>query len=416
MDALLMEFIKADRWQREIDIGYYKGINKSLLRQLVKPEVRSELVLRIMRGEYVILPPRMQLIPKDDGKWRTVYINENVDRIILSLINNILFDLCGDWVSKHCTSYQKGIGCGKVVRAVSQWMVDGKGNEIGCKTDLSKYFDTVPIEQIDRVFDMLKGRFGESPIIDVLQAYYHQDLCFDLDGNLVMHYQSLKQGCATASFFADVLLYDLDEEMATIGNYVRYSDDMLFIHKDWKKAKTHLEERLKDYGLSLNPKKVEYVTKDRWVKFLGFSVKGEKISLSNSRLKTFRKEIEKRTVGNRKATLNSALNAVNQYMYKGYGEYSWATSVLPIINCEEDINEMNKYTIDALKAVETGRTDIGGLGYEHKSNGVISRGKGKNVKANRQKVGRIDGYKSMQCMWKAINTNKAAYQTLVRGL
>ena len=46
------------------------------------------------------------------------------------------------------------------------------------------------------------------------------------------------------------------------------------------------------YGVTLNPKKVEIIYKDRWVKFLGFNIKGDQITLSKSRVKSFQKEIK----------------------------------------------------------------------------------------------------------------------------
>ena len=53
-------------------------------------------------------------------------------------------------------------------------------------------------------------------------------------------YQSLKQGCAVASWLADVLLYDLDRELSQMnGYYVRYSDDMLLSARIMKKRWTH---------------------------------------------------------------------------------------------------------------------------------------------------------------------------------
>lgn len=415
MDKLMEEFINPDRWEYELNLAVDKGINKNLCRKLSEPEFRAMVCLNVRRGHYRIAPPHMQKIPKDNGEFRTVYINEDLDRIILSLINNILFDLCPDWISYHCTSYQKGIGTGKVVRRVSEWIQEGKSDIVGCKTDLSKYFDSVPIREIDRIFDKLKDRFGESPIIETLQAYYYQDLCFDEQGNLIEHYQSLKQGCATASFFADVLLYEVDEQMARIGNYVRYSDDMLFICPQWKRQLRYLKKALGEMGLTLNPKKVEYIRKDRWVKFLGFSLKGDQISLSKNRLKSFQKEIQKRTA---KGSPRKCLNSVNRYLYKGITKegYCWATSVLSVINSEQDISELNKFVLDCLKASQTRNRKVGGLGYEHHSDGVITRGLGRNVKANRRKVDRIEGYLSIQCMRNALLINKEVYDTLVREL
>lgn len=58
------------------------------------------------------------------------------------------------------------------------------------------------------------------------------------------------------------------------GYYIRYSDDMLFIGKDYGKAMQVLEQRLGEKSMKLNPKKVEYLMSDRWFKFLGFSIKG----------------------------------------------------------------------------------------------------------------------------------------------
>ena len=76
----------------------------------------------------------------------------------------------------------------------------------------------------------MEAKHGQSALIDVLRKYYHSDLYFDEDTRVQSKYQSLKQGCAVASWLADVLLYDLDRELSQMnGYYVRYSDDMLFI-------------------------------------------------------------------------------------------------------------------------------------------------------------------------------------------
>lgn len=83
------------------------------------------------------------------------------------------------------------------------------------------------------------------------------------------------------------------------------------------------------------------MTADHWFKFLGFSIKGKMISLSSSRIKTFQKEIERRTIRNRNTTLTKAVNSVNRYLYKGNGEFSWATQILPVCNVRKDLDELN---------------------------------------------------------------------------
>ena len=414
MDILLEKLFEKERWEYAVEVGVGKGISKAELRQLCSPEIRKRLLMAIATDNYVITPPHTAKIPKDTpGEFRVVYINENIDRIFLSIVNDMLFELFPDMVHSACKSYQKGIGCGKVVQEISKEMQKGVGI-VGWKSDLSKYFDSVRIEYIDQIFDKIERRIGKSKVIDIVRYYYHSDVCFDPDGNLIEHYQSLKQGCAVASFLADALLYDMDNKLSKMkGKYVRYSDDCLYIGTDYNEALEVMKAMLQEKGLTINPKKLEYVDGSHYVKFLGFALRNGNITLSKNRVKSFQREIEKRTINNKKATYKSAINAVNHYLYGG--EYSWATAILPIINVEEDIDELNKFVMDALKAVQTGKRKIGGLGYVPEGRvGVISRGTGKNVTANRKKVGNIEGYRSIREMRNAYMSSHEVYECLVR--
>lgn len=419
-DKILELFFQTDRWTRALAKGFDKDIRKDQLYQLTKPEFRLQLYSLMKDGKYVIAPPHTAQIPKDKpGEFRTVYINEPIDRIILSIANDLFFELMPELVHPSCKSYQKGIGCGKVVREVSQRVVTTPSEVIGWKSDLSKYFDTVPLCYIDAVFDRIDAKYGRSALTDIIRAYYHCDLYFDEHNNLQKKFQSLKQGCAVAAFLADAILYDLDERLSSLdGFYARYSDDMCFIGPDKDKAMDILVTDLAAMDMKLNPKKVEGLFKDRWFKFLGYSIKGDRISLSASRIKTFQKEIEARTIKNRKTTPARALNSVNRFLYKGDGTHSWATQVLPVCNVKKDIDTLNAFVMDALRAVSTGKNKIGGLGYVAASKeGCIDRGKGRNVKANREKTGqRIEGYLSLGCMRNALLTSREAYNTLVMSI
>lgn len=419
MDVLLKKFFEKERWEEVINIALDKRIDMGELRKLTSPEVRVALYKAITNDNYRIAPPHTAQIPKDNGDFRTVYINENIDRIFLSIVNNLFFEIFPDFVHKRCMSYQKGIGCGKIVQMLSKEMCNTNDNEVGFKSDLSKYFDTVPLKYIDKIFNRMEERIGKSKIIDIVKEYYHTDLCFDIDGNLIEHYQSLKQGCSVASFLADAVLYHIDEEISNMDTvYVRYSDDIMCVGKEYKKAFNVLKERLAEMQMELNPKKVEPVYKDKWIKFLGFNIKGDLITLSKSRVKSFQKEIESRTIKCKGTTQKKALNKINRYMYIGDGTYSWATSVLPIINVQKDIDTLNTFVMDAIRACATGKTKIGGLGsVNDKSDHTILRGTGKNVTANRNKTGKeIDGYLSISCMRNALLTDKEVYEMLIRGL
>ena len=418
-DILLAKFFELERWQQAIDTGVGKGIDKGELRKLCSPQVRAALYNAIVTDNYEIAPPHQAAIPKDNGDMRIVYVNENIDRIFLSIANNLFFDEFPEFVHKSCKSYQSGIGCGKVVQQLSKAMVQTVGPEVGFKADLTKYFDTVPIRYIDEIFDRMENKLGKSKIIDIIRQYYHTDWCFDVNGDLIEHYQSLKQGCSVASFLADAVLYNIDEAVNTLDvYYVRYSDDLMAVGKDWKDAYVLVKAMLSDMEMTLNPKKVEFVYKDKWIKFLGFNIKGDQITLSKNRIKSFQKEIERRTIKQRNITLQKAVNQVNAYLYKGDGRYSWATSVLPIINVEKDIETLNTFVMDALRACATKKTKIGGLGsVNDQEDCTILRGVGKNVTSNRNKTPKdIENYVTIGCMRKVLLTSRAVYDTLVRSM
>lgn len=418
-DKILRIFFEPERWQHAIAKGVDKDIRKDQLCRLSSPETRARLYLAIRDGKYRISPPHTAQIPKDNGDFRTVYVNEPVDRVVLSIANDLLFELMPDMVHPRCRSYLKGTGCGRVVQEVSSRVCAGGDGIVGWKSDLSKYFDSVPIKYVDEAFDKVEARHGHSALIDVLRNYYHSDLFFNTDNTLQSHYQSLKQGCAVAAWLADVVISHIDKQLAGLnGYYVRYSDDMLFVGPDYAQAMDTLRTELAKMKMTLNPKKVEYLDHAHWFKFLGFSIKGHDISISPTRLKTFQHEIEKRTIKVRDITPTRAINAVNRYLYKGYGDFSWATQILPIVNVRKDINTLNTFVVDCLRAVATGKRKIGGLGFvKNQAEGCIQRGRGRNVRANRQKTSaRIEGYLSIGCMQRAMLTSREAYLTLVANL
>ena len=433
-DNILKLFFEQERWEYAIAKGVGKDVPRNWLYQLCKPEVRVAMYQAIKSGQYEIAPPHTALIPKDTpGEFRCVYVNEPADRILLSIANDLLFELMPDMVHPRCQSYLKGVGCGRIVQEMSKAICDTEPDAdgyIGWKADLSKYFDSVPVGFIDAAFDAVERRHGDSSLISVLRKYYHSDLYIDGETRQVCEkYQSLKQGCSVASWLADVVLYHIDERISELDvYYVRYSDDIGCIGPDARKAMQVLEEELAKMQMKLNPKKVEWLDRDHWFKFLGYSIKGSSISLSSTRIKTFQKEIEARTVKHRQMhtfkgvrpwTAERALNAVNRYLYHGDGRgHSWATQVLSVVNVREDVDTMNCFVMDALRAVHTGKGKIGGLGYDRQGKtGCIVRGRGRNVSANRRKTGDdISGYLTLGCMQNAMRTSRAAYDTLVRSL
>lgn len=429
-DKILKLFFDPQRWSDALNKGAVKGINTAVLRELMSPQGREQLLAEVLTGSYHIERPHTAKIPKDTpGEFRTVFVNSDRDRLFLSLVNDLLFDICADMVHPQCTSYQKGIGCSKVVTKASRMIDELSGSEhkvIGWKSDLSKYFDSVPIRFIDAAFDRVEQKHGHSIVLDVVREYYHNDHYYDSELKCETEkYQSLKQGCAVASWLADVMLYHIDEQLSGLdGYYVRYSDDTLFIGKDYERAMQIMQDELAKMEMKLNPKKVEYLTNDRWFKFLGYSIRGKDISLSGGRIKSFAKEIAARTVKKIRNGIKPSVakRSVQSWLYYGDGEHSWATGVLTTINVKSDINCLNAFVLDCLRAVQLGKSvsmsDIGGLGWVRDGKlGCINRGKGSRVRTLRSKAGgRIDGFFSLGCMRNALIYNRNLYDSMVRDI
>ena len=430
-NKLLEKMFEMSRWEALIEKAELKGIDKGELRKMCQPDVRAAIYLAIKNETIEFAPSHMAQIPKDTpGEFRTVFVGENVDRCIQSLINDCLFELFPEMVHSSCKSYQKNLGTGKAVKELSTILANTKTEIVGVKSDFHHYFDVVNLDAIMNVFDVIESKLGfekgTEPVMNLLRKSWNNNLVFDLDGNLIEQYCGIRQGNAIGSFLADVILYELDDFMSKKYKfYCRYSDDCITIHDNPDEVIRDMNSIISKYGVSLNPRKVQVLYKKEWFKFLGFNLKDDMITLAKSRVKSFQKEIEARTIKAQKCANNSsknmqigAINRVNAYLYKGDGTYSWATSVLPIINVEKDIDTLNEFVMDCLRACATGKKKVGGLGsVNDREDYTILRGVGKNVTANRNKTPKeIDGYLSVRCMQNALLTRRAVYETLVRSM
>lgn len=435
-DKLLAMMFEYDRWVELLDKADEKGINKTVLRKMSSPQVRLALYQAIASNKYVIRPPRVLLIPKDDGTMRKVYANEDEDRIVCTLVNDCMMELFKEYIHPSCVSYQKGMGCQEIVQRVSREVVRlGKNtNEhIGYVSDFSKYFDNVSIEAIDKCFDKMELKLGfevgTEPVIEMMRKYYHNELYFDENGELQSKFQSLKQGCAVAAMLSCMVLYELDEYMSkTSLVYYRYSDDCLTLREDTSDIVDDINRITSKYGVTLNNKKVKPVYADQFFKFLGFKIRGKQITLSKNRVKKLQKEIVSRTLNKPNITERQAKQSVLKFLYGDADGFSWATACIGTINIENDLVEIDNFIKDCLRACKVRETqkrkskisiaDIGGLGsVDNLSDRTILRGKGRKVRTYRNKTDKtIQNYKTMNCLSKAYKLGKPIYEATVRGI
>lgn len=444
---LLEMMFDYDRWIELLDKAEEKGINKTVLRKMSSPEVRLELYKRIVTGTYEIAPPHVLLIPKGDGTNRRVYANEEQDRIICTLVNDVMMEIFKCFIHPSCVSYKKGIGSQEIVQRVSREVIQlnkNKQKHIGYVSDFSKFFDNVSIEAIDGCFNRMElflgCEVGTDPVISMMRKYYHNELYFDEYGNLQSKFQSLKQGCAVAAMLSDMVLYELDDYMTkTSLIYYRYSDDCLTIREDTSEIVSDINWLAAKYGVQLNENKVKPVYSDEWFKFLGFLINGDQITLSKNRIKKLTNEIAKSTLSKPNIHPNQAKKNIKRILYGNADGYSWATAAFGAMqNCDKDVETLNNWIMDVIRLCEIRHkhneerkakgqkqikikytfNDVGGLGVvtDHDDYTII-RGKGKKISTARQRTQKeIDHYKSVGCLLGAYKINKCVYETVVRSI
>lgn len=450
-DRILESIFLDDRlWAEVIDRGVDKGVPSDVLRYIQDPHGRAELCGRVASGDYSIRPPHTGYRPKDDGGERVFLANEPLDRMFLTVVYKWLVRNMGDAVHPSCTSYTEGVGSGTAVKRLSGEIVRlGLGDKtgiVGRKFDIHHYFDSVAKRDIHKAFDKVERRFGRSSVIDVLRRYYDSDVYYDTRLKAYAERpMGIKQGCAVSAWLANVLLYSLDKRISGIrGCYMRYSDDIIYVGEHYEKVTALIRRHLGGMGLSLNDSKTEDIHPDRFVRFLGYDIRGEEITLSRKWVKSFQRNVDRLTILDKRLigsvrqirkkggpmmerkledVLVRTRRALASFLYYGNGKFSWASIVLPVINRHSDVSELNKYCLDALRAVYTGKTSIGSLGKS--KSGGIQRGTGRNVAANRKATsmlsedgrtpGWLSGFLSIEAMRRAV-PNRMLYRALAQDL
>ena len=108
VSKLLKMMFEFNRWQELIDHATEKEIRLDILHEYCFEEKREKLFADILSNQYNIFPPHIARIPKDKpGEFREVYVNEALDRILLTLTNDCLCELFSDMVHPNLANLTK---------------------------------------------------------------------------------------------------------------------------------------------------------------------------------------------------------------------------------------------------------------------------------------------------------------------
>lgn len=331
-------------WVEAINKCYDKDFGVNYLASLCSSKNRLKIMHEIVECNFDFGIPKIAEISKDNGGVRQVYVLEKDKRFIGNVLCQIYNWKYKHLISKNCDSYQKGKSTNRTVRELKYTGCEG------VKVDISKYFDTVSRDTINKCLDLLDS---DSPIDLAVRKFYNTDLVM-IDGEVVEQYKGICQGSPLSSFLANIILRDLDDKVSSMcKEYKRYSDDILVLGCNIDKVLEVISMELDKLGLSLNPDKVEILSPDREYTFLGYGICNQEIILSKKSFSKKKKQIKH--ICSKRGSLKSKINQINRLFYLGKDEFTnWSYPKFKTLTDLTRLKELDEYCKDCLRASVTG--------------------------------------------------------------
>jgi RNA-directed DNA polymerase len=297
VDGMSIEEFPA--WARE----HWPGIRKALL-----------------EGSYQPSPLRQREIPKPGGRGtRRLRIPPVLDRVILQALQQVLTPIFDPGFSESSFGYRPRRSAHGAVKQVQRFIREGY--RIAVDLDVEKFFDRVD-------FDVLMARLGrrvaDKRLLRLIGRFLRAGVV--IDGQLHPTRQGIPQGSPLSPLLANVVLDDLDQELARRGlRFARYADDVVILVRSLRAGQRvmasvarFLHRRLK---LGVNVEKSQVVPTDQ-IAFLGFSFRGTKICWSAKTMARFLHEVKRFTRRNWGVSMRRRLTELERYL-RGWMAYFW---------------------------------------------------------------------------------------------
>lgn len=204
---------------------------------------REEIRQQLLQGKY--RPDKVRTVqkPKPNGKMRTLGIATVQDRIVQTMILQVIkTHLPKETWNPHSYAYLPQSDIADAIAEVNR--IRKEGYRYGIALDLKSFFDNVPH---DRLMYQLKRHIDDKRVVGLVNAFL-TPLIIGRRNELTKNRAGTPQGSVLSPWLASMLYLDeLDQELERRGlRFVRYADDVTVFSFSWKAAK-RIKARLIDF-------------------------------------------------------------------------------------------------------------------------------------------------------------------------